>query len=123
MRFMDLISHVDDVLDQLGQDLALRSCIKEESRVDIDLEKNGIELAIKHKVEAKHLEATESAIEPVLCLQEDETHDFVDAVRDTDLIVLSCGKPLLHTVVTKGTHCHSNLFLASFKLWMLLLNG
>ena len=44
------------------------SCIKEKGRVDVDLEKDGIELAIEHEIKAKDLEATEPGIKTVFSL-------------------------------------------------------
>ena len=122
MWFMDLISHVDHVLDQLRQDSTLRCRIKKIGRVDVDLEKDGAQIMVEHKIKAKDFKAAEFAIKLVFGLQEDEAHDFIDLVTHLSLECIHGCQTLLNQVVSKSSHCHSHFFLSFFELWMLLLN-
>ena len=59
MGFMNLLGHSDEVLDQLRQDLSLRCRIEEQSRIDIDLQKDRTKVTIEHEIKAKDLETSE----------------------------------------------------------------
>ena len=83
MGFVDLVSHSNEILDQLRQNLSLRSRIQEYSRVNIDFEKDWAKVTIKHEIKAEDLETSKLLIKFIFYLEEDQSHYFVDLVDDT----------------------------------------
>ena len=124
MGFVDLVSHSNEILDQLRQYLSLRSRIQEYSRVNIDFEKDWAKVTIKHEIKAEDLETSKLLIKFIFYLEEDQSHYFVDLVDDTFFKVIRVGgKTLLDEVVFEHVHCHGDLFFPLFELRVFLLNG
>ena len=71
---------IDKIFDQGWYNVTLDICVKEQGRVDVDLQQLWIELVIKHEIIAENFEAAKLLIETVFCLQECEPHYFVDSV-------------------------------------------
>lgn len=63
-------------------------CVKEEGRVDVDLQQLRVELVIKHEIVAENFEATKLLVETVFYLQECKPHHFVDSICHSKFVLV-----------------------------------